>query len=148
MSQIAPVLSVLAGTGRVLTTAGRAVLAEVVDRSAAGVHAAGSLASNLVAASGGDGYARACAAALSREQASAVIDPGFRRWVAGFGDDPLTQWRQALYDLLGEVRDHVMTDYASTAAIVGREVDGRRMDAGLAEVFYLAARKRACQPEP
>lgn len=124
---------------------GRGLLAEVAGLCSAAATAAGYLARDLVMAAGGDEHAQRSAYESVRELAAAEMDPPFAQWARRLGDDPLQDWRDRLRVAMDATEDQVVSQYASTAAIIGRDrPDGRRIDLGLAQIFYRAARRRIC----
>jgi CRISPR system Cascade subunit CasA len=77
---------------------------------------------------------------LAREQAYAWLDGLFRVWVGDLWDPGrhvtyLSEWRDSVRSTVLSVADVIVSE-AGPAARAGREVHGRHLDAGLAELWF------------
>lgn len=115
------------------------VVGAVRDADAA-AQAFGNLASNLQRAAGGDGTARD----TSRELLLARLDEPFRRWLGSLASPQVgataaeLAWARTLRGVALQSGSEAARD-AGTAAWVGRIVNERHLDSGLAEAWYRQA---------
>lgn len=85
----------------------------------------------------------------ARERAYARVDAPFRAWLAGIGLDDEPDLRALLAAWQRDVRSSVfalsrdVVDQAGAPAWVGRRVQGRHLDLGLADAWFLAGLSKA-----
>lgn len=107
-----------------------------------------SLAKNIASASGG-APDDSGPGDRARERGFAALDPEFRRWLVGLGTAPeprahLAAWHGLVRATVGRLGAQVVAN-AGPAAWRGREVRGKHLDLGKAEVWFRAALRGATE---
>ena len=120
----------------------RTVVLQAVQDADRTVLAYAQLRANLDRAAGGDGGSIVRDAA--RAEAFAALDPPFRRWIVQLRIPSVTApdagdaWAKVARHLLFSLAEQAITT-AGPAAWTGHDVDGRHLDSGLAESWFLRA---------
>ena len=120
----------------------RAAVLQAVEDADRAVQTYAKLRDNLDRAAGGNGGGVVRDAA--RAEAFAALDLQFRRWIVQLRIPSVTApeagdaWAMATRRLLLTLAEHAITA-AGPAAWTGREIDGRHLDSGLAESWFIKA---------
>ena len=136
--------AVLLLTAVVANSSLRAAAVRAVEEADATVSALANLAGNLAIAAGGETEP---ARTEARELGFSRLDNPYRTWVAALGPSTDLVWHRGRWHR--ELRTHVgrlgadLIGDAGIPAWVGRERQGRRIDAGIAEAWFSAALRKA-----
>ncbi|MGW0252087.1 type I-E CRISPR-associated protein Cse1/CasA [Nocardia goodfellowii] len=124
----------------------RTLALNAVEVAEGAVDALSSLAGNLALASGGvaDG-----ARARAREDGYFALEPHFRRWLSllqpgGDTEAAGLAWQHQVRRVIESAGDDLLS-WAGRPARIGRSVDGKQLDAGLAQIWF-GARLRKLLP--
>ncbi|MGC4993019.1 type I-E CRISPR-associated protein Cse1/CasA [Nocardia salmonicida] len=123
----------------------RSSAVRAVDCADEAVSALSWLAANLTRAAGGDADGPRTRA---REEGYFALEAPFRRWLAGLDprndtfDEELRAWHQIVRPIIDQLAADAMSA-AGKPAWVGRKVDARWLDSGLASIMYRAQLRKA-----
>ncbi|MGW5571679.1 type I-E CRISPR-associated protein Cse1/CasA [Nocardia thailandica] len=123
----------------------RLCAASAVDHAEQAVTALSGLIGNLVRAAGGDADGPR---ARVREEAYFSLEAPYRRWLAGLDptaadfDEQAMRWHRIAAPIINQLAADALRS-AGKPALVGREVEGRWLDAGRASLIYREQLRKA-----
>jgi CRISPR system Cascade subunit CasA len=129
-------------------------IVENVGRTEEAVQAYAALAVNLFNAAGGSTAPenKAPVRDRARAEAYAAFDPEFRRWIKSLQDpnvtyfDAMESWSQIAYELMRGLARQAVDD-AGHPAWLGRDVQGKFLDSGLASTFFHSSLSKIFPPK-